>query len=123
MNEPANEALEEFGKGLMENVRDEVIAFLERLTSGRMADVTSKAFYLRFCTLDSQEAEIAKDLALQAADAAIAQFLYYLEAYDLDLLARDSSGEKHDIVATSDGLVGELYTEDGWVARFSQYPQ
>ena len=27
-----------------------------------------------------------------------------------------------DLAALSDGLCGELYTEDGWIARHSEYP-
>lgn len=123
MDESAKRTLEEFGKGLMLNVRDDALYFLEHLTSGRMVDGVSKEFYSRFQTLDTPAAEIAKDLALQAVDAGIARFLHYLEVGDFELLACDDSGKKHDIVATSDGLVGELYTEDGWVARYSKYPQ
>lgn len=123
MNDSASNALETFGSGLMTRVRDQSLAFVERLTAGRMPDAKSKEFFSRFHTLSPGDAEIAKELAVQASDAAIARFLHYLEENEFEVLVRDESGEKHDIVTTSDGLAGELFTKDGWVARFSQYPQ
>ena len=36
----------------------------------------------------------------------------------LEVQVKDSDGETHVLEQISDGLEGELYTSDGWIARF-----
>lgn len=123
MDESAKKALHQFGKGLMEHVRDEELAFLDRLTSGKMANPRSRELYARYRTLNVEDAELVREMFADAVVGAIAHFLHYLDEYQFQLFTRDDVEKEHDIVAASDGLAGELYSKDGWIARFSRYPE
>ena len=48
--------------------------------------------------------------------------LQYFDANKMPVLFKTGSGEVVDIREISDGLVGELYSDDGWVAKFSRFP-
>jgi hypothetical protein len=41
---------------------------------------------------------------------------------EFDLIKTSNSGNELSLREISDGLCGELYTEDGWIERFSKYP-
>lgn len=122
MDESTKKSLHQFGKGLMENVHDEELALFDRLMSGKMADARSRELYARYRTLNAEDADLARQLVDEAVGGAIARFLHYLDEYQFQLFARQDLNKQHDIVAASDGLAGELYGDNGWIARFSRYP-
>ncbi len=113
--------LDEFGRLLMAQVRDDACDYLQRVISGKMADKASKEVFGRFRRLTSNDPELIEILLLQAVDAGIVRFLHFLDEFEIGILFQDHAGGKHDIRAISDGLAGELYTEDGWAARFSSF--
>ena len=123
MSDSRYKALDQFGEGVMTEVRDEALGFFDRLTAGRMSDSRSQKLYASYCKLNSDDMELMRQIIVEAVDAAIAQFLHYLDESAFQLFAGKDADKKHDIVAASDGLVGELYGDDGWKARFSRYPR
>ena len=40
----------------------------------------------------------------------------------LELVLRTPEGTLVNLTDLSDGLAGEVYSEDGWIAKFSKYP-
>ena len=62
-------------------------------------------------------------LAATAVDNCLHYFLYMFEEYqdEIDLVFADGD-KKHILAEISDGLSGELYTEDGWIEKYSEYP-
>lgn len=123
MGKSKYEALDEFGKGLMEHVRDQTLALYERLTAGNMTDQKSRELYEKVCKLNSEDAALVRELIVDATDMAISYCLHYLDESEFQLFAREDITRDCDIVATSDGLAGELYNEEGWIARYSRYPE
>jgi hypothetical protein len=117
-----NQLLDEFGKSVMSDVRDDAIDFLEKLIAGKMADATSKDLRRRLPQLEPAGREAIGELLVAAVDATIARMLNYFEENDVEVTIRDAAdGSRRDIRKLSDGLVGELYTQDGWIAKFSKY--
>ena len=47
-----------------------------------------------------------------------------LEEYqdEMRLVVKDQDDAEHSLVDISDGLCGELYTEDGWIEKYTKYP-
>jgi hypothetical protein len=121
MDKSKRPILDEFGMALMTQVRDDAAAFLQRVISGRMADEGSKRQFKQFQTLRPADREVLGQFLVLALDAGIARFLHFLDANEIEVLFRYRSGEKHNVQAISDGLAGELYTEDGWIAKFSAF--
>ena len=60
---------------------------------------------------------------MYAVDTTMAGFLQFLDANEIGVLFRDNRGRVHDIRAMSDGLAGEPYSEDGWIAQFSRFKE
>jgi hypothetical protein len=58
---------------------------------------------------------------MDAIERTVGNFLSFFDENNYGIIFRDEEGREHDIQAMSDGLVGELYTEDGWIARFSSF--
>lgn len=121
MDESKKQQLDAFGKDLMTHVRDDALLYLTRVISGQMADATSKELSSQCERLDERQAELLGRLLVAAVDAGIVRFLHFIDEYGLQLLYPNASGEKVNVEALSDGLAGELYTEDGWIARYSSF--
>ena len=113
--------LDEFGKLLMAQVRDQTLAYLQRVLSGQTANPLSKDLSLKFKKLKPDDAEFVRHLLLDAVDGAISRFLYFLDDFQIEVRFRTSNGEQHDVRAISDGLHGEIWTEDGWIERYSKF--
>ena len=123
MSESAYKMLDQFGEGVMANVRDDALAYFDRLTSGNMADAMSQELYARYQALNSEDAKLARELMAEALNAGIVRFLHHLDEHQYKLFARDDIDKQYEIIDASDGLAGELYCEDGWTARFGRYPE
>lgn len=113
--------LEEFGESLMNEVRDEACGVLQRLMTGKMADKQSKAMYKRIAKLTPEHRGLVEELLVEAVDQGLAMFLNFLDQHEVVVRWADSKGRKHDVRAISDGLMGELYTQDGWIEKFSKF--
>lgn len=117
--------LDELGSHLMRKVRDETVEQWQDILSGKMrGDAAQQARALA--------QGIPSDVLLKLGTMLIDRALH-------NLLWADEQGEMADpprvllvverangiVVAhqESDGLSGELYTEDGWLARYSRFPE
>ncbi|ARN84928.1 hypothetical protein [Candidatus Nucleicultrix amoebiphila] len=118
------ELLEKFGRILIKDVRDEVLEKNDLIASGQMGGKENQEIYEKIRDLDEKEKEFIRQFAKQAIDSTIHHFLWMIEQneeYDLVKYNKDKS-ETISLRDTSDGLCGELYTEEGWIERFSKYP-
>src|SRR5215216_3144594 len=105
-------SLDEFGHQVIKRVRDDAIFFTLR-----------EEAFTEAATSEVGGAPVAERLVRAAVDTALHYFLWLIESDEslkLEVVAEEGSG--FDVVAASDGLSGELYTEDGWISRFSRYP-
>ena len=113
-------ALDKFGHLLMRNVRDEAIIDWEMIIDGRMeGDLAEK---IREVLRNVSETD--KNVLLQLIPGVVDTVLHHLlwtteQQSDLQVGIKidDRIEELRNI---SDGLPGELYTDDGWIARYSR---
>lgn len=117
----ANEALDKFGTILMRRVRDAAISDWEMIVSGKMRDQRSQEIYQTLKKFGITEQCTIKSLIPEIVDTVLHHFLWMLEdEKDIELAVKCSGRRVESIRKESDGLCGELYTEDGWIARFSK---
>jgi hypothetical protein len=109
------ESLDAAGRFLM-RVRDRAIAHIEAEYAGQMMKSASARRIGELAACLTEEAQ--RELAIAAADELLATLFYALEE---DRSVELRSGDR-SLAEISDGLAGELYTEDGWISRFSSYP-
>ncbi|WP_291581529.1 hypothetical protein [Clostridium sp. UBA6640] len=107
--------LEYFGERLMREVRDETISSLDRMLDGNMKGLTAQQVKEKISMFNEEQLSVIKWLIFKITDLSLHNLLVMIEQNDdIKVLV-----EENNIKEISDGLDGELYTEDGWIERFS----
>ncbi|MNG10573.1 hypothetical protein D3C84_940500 [compost metagenome] len=113
--------LDYFGQIIVSGARDASIGFWERLLEGKIKSAGSKLLYEELQKeFDHSQREIVLLIISQVVDTTVHNFLWTIEQTDdIDLIRSQEQGSM-SLKSQSDGLTGELYSEDGWILRFSQ---
>jgi len=113
--------LDLFGKLLIEKVRDESIEQWQLTLSGKMGGERSRFLYKELSkSFDEIQINLLEEIISQVVDTTIHNMLWTIEQEsELKLLINTNQGHV-DLVEASDGLTGELYSEDGWILKFSK---
>ena len=105
------------GQLLMHEARDRAVDQWNRVLTGQMRDQESQKL---FASLDQKTREVIQELVPKIVDACMHYSLCLFDSEsELRLALRNDAGELTDVATLSDGLPGELYTEDGWIHRFA----
>ncbi len=116
------EILNLFGEALIEAVRDTVYRQFEKISKGELKSETSLVLYEELKHFNKNEKKIANKIVLDTIDSTLHYFLWMVErSEDFDLMFIKSK-EAISLREISDGLCGALYTEEGWIQKFSKYP-
>lgn len=108
---------DEFGKYVIDFVRDKVVKEIAENLEGRGLPYISNPPFE-----NEDQREYAYKLAVWAVASTLGEFFFMLDDYsDKFQLLMDNNGEKIDLVESSDDLTGDLLSEYGWIARFSKY--
>jgi hypothetical protein len=115
------EAIDHFGRLVTLHLRDALLDHFDRLASSFWKTPSLQALQAALATLPPDHLALARRAVVSATDAAIHDFLFSLqEQADFENRIR-LTVDGIDIVAASDGIHGEAYSEDGWYARFSAF--
>lgn len=121
MNE--REAIDKFGKVLMNDLRDKSIDFFELLVERKWKAPSLQKLQTDLQTFNEEQIEIIRRIIIRSVDSGIHDFLFKLqEQADFDN-GIEITVQGINIISASDGLHGELFTEDGWYAKFSKYEE
>jgi len=105
----------------MENLRDPGIFHVDGLLASHWKAPSHKELQALLGTLSEAQRGLVRRAFIASLDYAIHDFLFALqEQSDNDGPVRIRVRGKN-VAALSDGLQGELFTEDGWYARFSKH--
>ena len=115
--------LEKFGKFLVENLRDKGIRKAERLLKDEFRAPALLNLQADLYELLEEQKELVKKTVTICIDSAIHDFLFALQERadfenDIQILV-----DGQNIVALSDGIHGEAYSDEGWYAKYSKYPE
>ena len=105
----------------MANLRDRAIEHHDLLAKGHWKAPSLQRLQRDLNALNKKQLSIVRRCVVSAVDAGIHDFLFALQELaesedDIQVLVQ---GE--NIGKTSDGLHGELFSDEGWYARFSAY--
>lgn len=116
--------LEKFGQIYIDFVRDNVIEGMTQIITGEYKGSSGQALQQRIKKNIPDNQEILKEIVYSAADKCLHYTLYMLEEYQdkMKLIVNDQDGNGSSLADISDSLCGELYTEDGWIGKYSKYP-
>jgi len=120
-----NDSLDQFGKLFISAVRNQVHWKYRQIENGSLRGENAKR---RHETIDalaasSEQKEKLRQIVEATIDDCLHEFLFMLENnYDtLELVFKASDGSVINVAETSDGLCGELNTEDGWIQKFGSH--
>ncbi|WP_411680974.1 hypothetical protein [Clostridium thailandense] len=112
--------LDYFGERLICDVRDETIENWNLILSGKMKGVTANQVKEKISNFNQEQIEILKWVISKTIDSSLHNLLLMIDEND-EIDVEIDNGETIDkIKEFSDGLCGELYTDDGWIKRFSK---
>ncbi len=117
----SREALDYFGENLMRYVRDAAIFDWDQQMRGEAKGRTAKILAEKLVGVSDQELELIRWLIPHVVDWTLDHMLWWLEREDsVDVLVSVGSPSPTNVARESDGLSGELYTDRGWIRRFSE---
>jgi len=116
-----SKALDFFGNKLMEDVRDRTINIWNKLLDGEMKGETAKKVECIIKNLSNEDIKLVKNLIPLIVNEDLFNMLNMFENNNELEMHVNLNGESVDITDESDGLAGELFTEDGWIEKFSNY--
>ena len=114
------DVLDYFGEMLISNVRDKTIASWDMMVNGKMKGITAQQVREKISSFSDEQKEILRWLTPQITDTCLHYLLTMFEQSDELKLTVCIEQANVDLKQISDGLAGELYTEDGWINRFSK---
>ena len=119
-----NELLDEFGMWLMQNVRDDSIESWRMILSGFMKGESSIQTRAKLDAISPAARAAVSAVLPEIVDTVLHHLLWSLEQSDEITVGVHSGGQStSDLKTVSDGLAGEVFTEEGWIARFSKEPE
>lgn len=119
MNE--QQALDRFGQVIMSDLRDRSIDFFELLVEGHWKSPSLEKLQAELQGFDEEQINLVRTILIRSVDRGIHDFLFKLQEqadFENDI---EIKVQGVDIIQSSDGLQGELFTTDGWMANFSKY--
>ena len=118
--------LDKFGRILISEVRDEAIDKLQLIFAGRIKSEAALTLHNKLNAFSQDQKGVIRSLVISSIDDVIHNFLWMLEQHEEDIDLSCGVGNesgKENVRQLSDGLPGEMYSEDGWIARFSKYKE
>jgi hypothetical protein len=118
----SRDALDRFGEAIVRDVRDEAIADWHKIVNNQMK--SERAQRLRDQLSNFSEEQRAALLAVVPGivDTVVHHLMQCLEDNDDIEVSVTIDGQRvQSLREVRDGLAGELYSEQGWIARFSRF--
>ena len=113
--------LDKFGKFLIENLYDKGLDSFEKLANGNVNAESKQALQEKLEMFTPNQLEIVKNVVSTVLTTSMHDFLFALAERsdfdgDIEIIV-----DNKNIAEDSDGLQGELFSEDGWLQKFSQH--
>jgi len=118
----SKDVLDAFGEDIVHEVYDRSCKYLFDVISHGMKGNRPDPLHLAYRALDPATATVMRQFLTEAVDQTFAQFLAFIDNHQISIHYRSKNGVETDVTAASEGLAAEPYSDDGWIARFSQFP-
>lgn len=123
MTKRPNLPLDRFGEFFVRNTRDKMLFDLEMLLRGAWKAPGLQDLQRKISRFSEDEKGIIREMVEHIATGGMHDLLFALQAQaDADGVIRVFV-DGAEPAKLSDGMHGEIFGEDGWISRFSEYPQ
>lgn len=112
--------LSNFGENFIKEVRDNSLFVLQGIIDGHMKSQEDQELHMTIKSMSSEDLDILKSIAYKMVDLSLHNTLFFFESNEKWKIVNIDGTV--NLIELSDGLSGELYTEDGWIRKYSEYP-
>jgi len=112
--------LDKLGKLISEDLRDSALSRYLDIESGSLRSKKAMGLNKELSSFSEEQKEIVRKILTNSIDAGIHDFLFALEEGQSEVRVMV---EGEDMADLSDGLQGEIFTEDGWFEKYSRYKE
>ena len=113
-------ALDKFGQLLIKRVRDEAVTDWKMMIDGRMKGASAEKVREFLGRLSEAEKKLFSQLIPGVVDTVLHHLLWTVEQESDLYVGVETDNGIENLREISDGLPGELYSDEGWIARFSK---
>lgn len=113
-------ALDKFGQLLMKRVRDEAVTDWKMMIDGRMKGASAEKVREFLGRLSEADKKLFSQLIPGVVDTVLHHLLWTVEQESDLYVGVETDNGIENLREISDGLPGELYSDEGWIARFSK---
>jgi hypothetical protein len=108
---------------MVKNLWDESLEFFDLLAQGHWKAPALQQLQNDLMAMSPEQRIIVRQCVVKAMGTGLHQFLFALgEAHDCEQGIAVVVGDV-DICEQSDGLHGEIFGPDGWMAKYSKHPE
>lgn len=117
------EQLELLGKEIIENLRDASIEEYLSIKNGKMNSLDAQNIHKIYSSLDDKSRESTDIIVFNMIGRVLHNALWMLQQSSrFTITDKNLVNPDDDLIELSDGISGELYTEHGWIHKYSKYP-
>jgi hypothetical protein len=116
--------LEEFGKDIIEWIRDKTLETMENKLLGKMNDDESQLVYKKIKNMGIENVNLVKEIIMETVEEMTINIFDFFEEYNgkylIEYYKWDNEEEIINLNELSGGLADKLYGDDGWIRRYSK---
>jgi len=118
------ELLDRFGSIYIDFVRDSTLKIIQNILDDTAQAKSDKILFQEISKIPQEYKKIIEIIVSETLDTCLHYTLFMLQEYEdeMQLIMHDEDYHQYSLAEISDGLCGELYSEDGWIAKYSKYP-
>ena len=116
------EILDDFGKVFIKESRDMAFWVFDQISRGEMRGQTAQRLIKSMKTLAPVQQGVVRAVVLNTVNDMCHYFLWMLQQNEHIKITFEKDDSVYNLNELSDGLCGELYNDEGWIKRFSEYP-
>ncbi|MFI4860575.1 MAG: hypothetical protein ACIAXF_07845 [Phycisphaerales bacterium JB063] len=115
--------LDKFGGLITQEMRDKALDFFEDAVQDKLRAPSLRGFQDELASLSDQQLALVRRAVMLSLDHGIHDFLFALVKSHDSEQGIEVRVDGLNIVELSDGLHGEPWTREGWIARLGRYPE
>jgi hypothetical protein len=118
-----NQILDKFGEFYVRNLRDKMLQDIDMLLSGSWKAPAVQNLQNKLAELPEDSRDLIREVAEHMVLTGMHDLLFALQEQADDDGSIRLTVDGVEVAKESDGMHGEIFSDEGWIARFSQYPQ
>jgi hypothetical protein len=115
-------SLDKFGAFFVQNLRDRMLYKLETLLRGHSKAPDLLKLQSQLSDFSDEQKQVLHDAVEEVITSGMHDLLFAIQEQSDADGAFKVLADGEEVAKLSDGLHGEIFGEDGWIARFSKYP-